>query len=124
MDHTIQSTPSAPDSTQHHPPQAEQGAAGPAPTPRLLRRSAVRAQKQGDIAKAKTLHLHVIDTGHPVVAPASMLDLGQLLQTDGDTEAAARLFEQAIESGNAVQAATARAHLADREHAAQSWRPA
>jgi len=51
-----------------------------------------------DRAAAKAALYQAIETGHPQWAPAAMRDLGDLLEHDGDYEAARTAFEQAIDA--------------------------
>ena len=70
-----------------------------------------------DRAAAKAALYQAIETGHPQWAPAAMRDLGDLLEHDGDHEAARTAFEQAIDAsaGNQERVAEAAWSLASLE---------
>ena len=72
-------------------------------TPAERNRASTTAYYRQLLSPTRTLLVSVIDSGHPEQAPKAMVNLGVLLDEQGDVEGARAAYQQAIDSGHPEQ---------------------
>ena len=80
-------------------------------TPAERNRASVSAYYRRLPGPTRTLLLSVIESGDPEQAPRAMVNLGVLLEEQGDVEGARAAYQRAIDSGHPDEAPTAMVNL-------------